>query len=101
MTLVAVSADARADAAGILDYLQHEAGAAVAARYAARFRDVVRKPGDRPKMGAPRKSLGTAVRVFVVSPYLVVYDYAPEPDTVTLLRILHERRRITASMLPC
>ncbi len=101
MTQVIVSSDARSDADGILAYLQREAGAAVAARYATRFRDVVRKLGHRPKMGAPRRKLGPAVRVLAVSPYLVFYEYAPAPDTVTLLRILHERRNITASLLPC
>jgi toxin ParE1/3/4 len=71
----------------------------VATRYAVHFRDLVRGLGDHPEIGAARPSLGPAVRVAVVSPYLVIYDYAPEPDAVTLLRILHGRRKVTASVL--
>jgi toxin ParE1/3/4 len=101
MTRVAVSADARADVDGILSYLRREASAGVAARYAAHFRDLVRRLADHPMIGAPRPSLGPAARVAVVSPYLVIYEYESGPDTVTLLRVLHGRRRIAASMLPC
>jgi|SRR5208337_515625 len=99
MTRVIVSADARQDADEILAYLEREAGRAVALRYAVRFRDLIRKLSDYPEIGARRPFLADSVRILVVSPYLAIYDYAPEPDAVTLLRILHGRRRITASML--
>ncbi len=100
MTRVAVSADARQDADEILAYLEREAGTMVALRYAIRLRDLIRRLSDHPEIGARRPNLGRGVRVLIVSPYLVIYDYTSKHDAVTLLRILHGRRKITASMLP-
>jgi plasmid stabilization system protein ParE len=35
----------------------------------------------------------------VVYPYVLIYDYARDDNTVTLLRILHGRRDITPALV--
>jgi len=43
--------------------------------------------------------LGARTRIAIVQPYLLIYDYAPGDDALTLLRILHGRRNITRALL--
>ncbi len=47
----------------------------------------------------PRPSLGPNTRVAVVAPYLFIYDYTLDDDTLTLLRILHGRRNVSRALL--
>jgi toxin ParE1/3/4 len=81
----------------ILDYLIQEAGPNVAAKYRRSFMHLFALLGDHPALGASRSRLGRQVRLAVIAPYLVLYRY--QRDTVTVLRILHGRRRITGAML--
>ncbi len=54
---------------------------------------------SHPEGGAPRPDLGRHIRIGVVTPYLVIYRYAAENDTVTVLRLLDGRRRISGKLL--
>jgi toxin ParE1/3/4 len=99
MTRLVVTADATTDTYQILRYLEREAGAAVAARYGHRFRRTIERLLATPESGAPRPSLGTRTRVAVVFPYVLIYDYSLEDDTLLLLRILHGRRKISRELL--
>ena len=99
MTRLVATAEADADASDILAYLDREAGAGVAADYGRRFRLTLEGLVDMPESGAPRPALGRHARIAIVSPYLLIYDYVPDDDTVTLLRILHGRRNITHVLL--
>jgi toxin ParE1/3/4 len=54
---------------------------------------------DLPLSGAPRPALGRDTRIAIVQPYILIYDYTQDDDTLTLLRILHGRRNITAALL--
>lgn len=99
MTRLVVTADAEKDTDTILSYLEREAGAAVAEKYGRQFRDRIAGLLEWPEIGVPRPLLGEAIRVAVVSPYLVIYEYSRADDTLTLLRILHGRRNITDRML--
>jgi len=85
------------DADRIFDYLAAEAGRNVAAKYRALFDDLFRLLRDYPDLGPPRERLGRGVRVSVVDPYLAIYRH--DRDAVTVLRIVHGRRRITGAML--
>jgi plasmid stabilization system protein ParE len=38
-------------------------------------------------------------RVAVIPPYILIYDYGLEDDTLVLLRVLHERREITPELI--
>jgi toxin ParE1/3/4 len=44
-------------------------------------------------------ALGSNIRIGIVSPYIVIYRHSEGDDTVTLLRIVHGRRKITGKML--
>ena len=83
----------------ILRYLAKEGGRVVVRKYAQRFRDAIARFADMPAYGAPRPELGPDCRVAVVAPYLVVYNYEPAKDRVTLLRIMHCKRGLTERLL--
>ncbi len=99
MTRLVVTVDAAADTNEILTYLEREAGSLIARDYGRRFRLTVERLVELPQSGAPRPALGTNARIAVVFPYILVYDYARDEDTLTLLRILHGRRNITRDLL--
>jgi toxin ParE1/3/4 len=90
---------ADADTDDILADLAVKAGLAVAIKYEQLFYALYRRLIDHPASGARRPALGRSVRIGVVSPYLVVYRHAKATDTVTVLRILRGRRRITRRLL--
>ncbi|MBC8049746.1 MAG: type II toxin-antitoxin system RelE/ParE family toxin [Chitinophagales bacterium] len=94
MTRVIVSADAKREQIQILRYLEKEAGARTAAKYAAKFRDMAARLKEFPEFGALRPALGIATRVAVIAPYIMVYDYAKARDLVMVLRVLHGRRDV-------
>ena len=55
--------------------------------------------GAHPGIGAPRPALGRNIRIGIVSPYIVIYRHTDADDTVTVLRVVHGRRRITGALL--
>ena len=81
----------------ILDYLTREAGPGVAANYRRSMLRLFALLADHPALGAPRPKLGRSVRMCVIAPYLVLYRRVG--GVVTVLRVLHGRRRISAAML--
>jgi plasmid stabilization system protein ParE len=50
-----------------------------------------------PDIGAPRPKLGSLTRVGIVLPYVAIYEH--KEDVVTVLRVLHGRRKITARLI--
>jgi len=100
MTRLVVTPEADADASEILAYLYREAGARVAQDYNRRFQQTLQRLVARPLIGAPRRALGQDARVAIVQPYLLIYSYTSDDDTLTLLRVLHGRRNITRGLLP-
>jgi toxin ParE1/3/4 len=92
-----ISQRAQADFANILEYLAKEAGIWVARNYREQIRAFYRLLIDHPDIGAPRPRLGRNVRIGIVRPYLVIYRHAD--DTVTVLRIVHGRRKLAGAML--
>ena len=99
MTRLVVTPEADADAIDILAYLHREAGPRIAENYSHRFQDALDRLAELPESGAPRPTLGPNTRIAIVLPYLLIYDYAPDDDTLILLRILHGRRNITRMLL--
>jgi toxin ParE1/3/4 len=99
MTSLIVAADADADFDDIFAYLRREAGTRVAVDYGLRFNTTLQRLLKFPESGAPRPMLGQTVRVAVVSPYILIYEYVPEDDVMLLLRVLHERRNIARELL--
>ena len=85
------------DVDAILDHLTREAGQSVAAKYRRALLRLFALLSEQPAIGARRPKLGRGVRISVIAPYLFLYR--PEGDAVTVLRILHGRRKITAALV--
>jgi toxin ParE1/3/4 len=98
MARIIVSASASVDEGEILADLNAKAGLRTAVKYLVHFRTVYDRLADYPASGAPRPALGADIRIGVVSPYIVIYRHSADDDTVTVLRIVHGRRRITGAM---
>lgn len=100
MIRLLVSQEAEADIDDILSYLLDNAGPVTAARYGERFTEAFERITDIPGAGAPRPHLGSAARIMIVYPYILIYDFpAAEPDTAVLLRVLHGKRAITERLI--
>jgi plasmid stabilization system protein ParE len=99
MTRLVVTADADIDARDIISYLRQKASPRVAADYARRFNVTIERLLELPQSGAPRPALGRDTRIAIVQPYLLIYDYVQETNTLTLLRIMHGRRNVTPTLL--
>lgn len=95
MARIVFTLDADADSASIIADLAAKAGPHVADRYEADFDAVFDRLAEHPESGAPRKKLGARVRICVVSPYAIIYEYEASEDAVTIMRIVHGRRDIT------
>ncbi len=99
MARIVITASADADTAFILGDLAAKAGADVAARYDSDFDALYRRLERFPESGAPRPALGRLVRIGIVSPYNLIHETIEADDAVTIMRIVHGRRRITRRML--
>ena len=99
MTRVVVSSVADADTANILAYLASKAGRATAVKYNALFESLYDRLADHPDSAPTRPALGPNVRIGIVPPYIVIYDHEQAAGLVTVLRIVHGRRRITGKLL--
>jgi toxin ParE1/3/4 len=100
MTRLVITVDAEADESKILRELETKAGPAVAARFALRFRSVLQRLVEMPRIGSPRPALGQDIRCVVIAPYILIYHYAFAESTVMVLRILHGRRKIIPDICP-
>jgi toxin ParE1/3/4 len=99
MARLIVSEEARGDISTILSYLRREAGSPVALEYSDGFGNAGDLLAQFPGMGTPRPELGTNARSVMVKPYILIYDYDKSEDVVTLLRVVHGRRNITAGLI--
>jgi toxin ParE1/3/4 len=96
---IVVTSTADADAAHIFKTLAEKAGKIVAIRYDAHFDRVYDRLATHPGSGASRSRLGPRIRICVVWPYVVIYDYLESEDVVTIMRVIDGRRKITRSTL--
>ena len=99
MARIAITSTADADSAEILLRLGRVAGANVADRYEADFDSLYELLARFPNSGAPRPALGKDMRIGVVFPYVVLYEYTETDDAVTIMRIVDGRRKITRRLL--
>ena len=97
MARIVITASADADLAEIVAYLRQQVGDNVARKYAAEFDAIYDRLADFPGSGPRRTTLGPHTRIAIVPPYVMIYDYAD--DTVTILRVVHGKRDITAKLL--
>jgi toxin ParE1/3/4 len=96
---VVITSTADADTAHVIALLAAKAGKGVAARYNADFDKVYERLAYKPESGSPRYALGRHIRMCVVSPYVIIYEYIESDDTVMIMRIVHGRRNITRRFL--
>jgi toxin ParE1/3/4 len=99
MAGVTFSPEAVRDLLEIVDYLADVAGQSVARRYNEEFRRAIDNLRDLPASGSPRPEFGVDVRIVIVRPYLVFYEFKAVEDVVYVLRLLHGRRNVTAQLL--
>lgn len=99
MARIIVTSCADADTAAIQKDLAKSAGLGVATKYTAAFERLYDRLAEHPASGPPRPSLGRGIRIAIVLPYVVIYRYDPAADLVTVLRIVHGRRNITAKLI--
>lgn len=90
---------ADADSAEIFVDLAATASAKTALRYDSAFERLYDRLSTFPESGALRPALGEHLRICVVSPFVIIYRYLPGDDTLTVLRIVHGRRRISGLLL--
>jgi toxin ParE1/3/4 len=99
MARLVFTESADADSAAIFRYLTTNAGPRTVLKYRSLLNKLYDRLSDHPDSGAPRPALGQNIRIGIVSPYIVIYEHAPDAEFVTVLRIVHGRRRITAKLL--
>jgi toxin ParE1/3/4 len=99
MARLVIAATADADTAGILTYLAGKAGKRTAIRCAELFEKLYDRLAVHPATGALRPALGRNIRIGIVSPYIAIYRYTDNDDTVTVLRVVDSRRQISGAML--
>jgi toxin ParE1/3/4 len=99
MVRVVVASPADADTAEIVAYLAAKAGQRVAARYVGLFERLYDRLAEHPLSGALRPALGPHMRIGIVPPFIVIYEYEEGSKTVTIMRIVHGRRRISGRFL--
>jgi toxin ParE1/3/4 len=99
MAQVILSDAADADTEDIFADLSAKAGQRTAAKYDRNFDRLYERLSDHPAIGAPRPGLGQGVRIGIVRPYIVIYRHDRANDEVTILRLVHGRRRITLALL--
>lgn len=85
------------DVAEILEYLAGVAGHGTAAKYAEAFDGAFDRLSTFPGIGPPRRALGPLARIWLVLPYVIIYDYGD--DVVTVLRVRHVKRDITIDLI--
>ena len=65
----------------------------------ARFREKIGRILEHPGTGSPRPKLGNSTRIAIVYPYLMIFDHVRGSGELTLLRVLHGRRKITKRLI--
>lgn len=88
---------ARRDLDLILDQLLKAAGPLVADDYAIAFETAFLRLGQFPLLGMKVPELGDSIRRWVVSPYIIIYTV--DALGLTVLRVVHGRRKITPELL--
>lgn len=99
MIRIVLSREAQGDSDAILSSLTRHAGVKFAALYARRFDRLYALLADHPDSGPARPRLGSKVRIGIVHPYLVLYEHDQSVGCLTVMRIVHGRRRITRRLL--
>ena len=99
MARIFVTAKADADIDTIVATMARRGGVGSAEKYLGLFEQVYARLAMHPGSGFARKLLGPNARIVPVSPFVMIYDWEPAADTVTVLRVVRGRRRITRRLV--
>jgi toxin ParE1/3/4 len=99
MARVIITDPADADTAKILEEITREAGYRIASKYNARIESLFAMLADHPESCQARPKLGAHIRVGVVYPYLVIYRHVSGDGTVSIIRVVNGRRKLTRKLL--
>lgn len=88
---------ARADLLAIGDYIRDAVGDVVAERFIERIIATVESLETSPRRHRERPALGVGLRATGYRKYLIFYRV--EQDSVSIVRVLHRARRITADLV--
>jgi plasmid stabilization system protein ParE len=100
MARVVITEAALADEAAILADLGVKGGYGVAEKYKTLLDRLYGLLADHPAIGPRRLLLGPRARIWIVAPYIAIYELDESEDIVTVLRVVHGNRNITPSLLP-
>ena len=99
MTRLSLAPLAEGDLSTILTFLRSEAGSSTAEKYRSRFRETFDRLRTFPESGAPRPDFGADLRIAVVHPYVVFYDFVRFGDALIVWRILHGKVSVDEKLL--
>lgn len=99
MAIVDVAPRAAADVDTILVHLHGRDGLAAADRQQAAFKVAARRLALHPEFGRSRPDIGPDLRSVLTHPYVLIDRYDRARDTVSVLRVLHGRRRLALDAL--
>lgn len=99
MTRLVLAPLVESDIFTILTYLRREAGIGTAEKYRVRFRDAFDRLRAFPESGATRPDFGPHLRIAVVHPYVVFYDFENSRDVLTVWRVLHGKVSVDERLL--
>ena len=89
---------ARDDLIVIGDYIRDAAGDVVADRFIGRVMATVESLETSPRRYRERPALGLGIRATGYRKYMIFYRV--EQDSISIVRVLHGARRITANLIP-
>jgi toxin ParE1/3/4 len=93
---VIVAPQAKIDLLDIIRYLATVASRKTADRWDQKFWTAIEQISGFPGSGAPRPILGTDVRIKIIGPFIMIYEYTP---ALNILRVVRGRRQITRKLL--
>ena len=99
MAQVVFTATADSDVATIFDDLYAKAGKPTVGKYRALFRKLYDNLAAFPDSGTLRPMIGAQIRIRVVPPYVVIYKHTDFENTITVLRVVHGRRKISGKLV--
>ncbi len=99
MTRFVVTETADADRDDITDDLAGKAGIVTASKFDDLFEQLYDRIERYPRSCPLRPGLGRNMRIGVVEPYIILYRYTEIDDTVTVLRLVDGRRKISKTLL--
>ena len=90
---------AESDLSLILTYLRREAGTGTAENYRARFRRTFDQLRRFPESGAPRQDLSAKLRIAIIHPYVIFYDFDQSARLIAVWRVLHGKVAVDERLL--